>query len=72
MSSRAVLIVEDDDAIRTSLAEFLEGTGFTVHSAGHGADALELLKTIDPPAVIVLDLDDAGHERERISGGDAQ
>jgi CheY-like chemotaxis protein len=53
--SRAVLLIDDDEAIRLSLGEFLEEHGFSVLTACHGAEALELLRKIDPPALILLD-----------------
>jgi two-component system chemotaxis response regulator CheY len=52
---RAVLLIDDDEAIRSSLGEFLEEQGFTVLTACHGAEALELLKTAERPALILLD-----------------
>ena len=53
--SRAVMLIDDDDAIRTSLGEFLEEQGFSVLTASHGAEALEILKTVERPALILLD-----------------
>jgi two-component system chemotaxis response regulator CheY len=53
--SRAVLLIDDDDAIRSSLGEFLEEQGFSVLTACHGAEALELLKKVERPALILLD-----------------
>jgi CheY-like chemotaxis protein len=51
-----VLIVEDDDAICSSLGEALEEEGFDVETAANGRDALELLRTGKTPSAIVLDL----------------
>jgi CheY-like chemotaxis protein len=53
--SRAVLLIDDDDAIRSSLGEFLEEQGFAVLTACHGAEALDLLKKVERPALILLD-----------------
>ena len=53
--SRAVLLIDDDEAIRLSLGEFLEEQGFSVLTACHGAEALELLKKVERPALILLD-----------------
>ena len=53
--SRAVLLIDDDEAIRLSLGEFLGEHGFSVLTACHGAEALDLLKKVDPPALILLD-----------------
>jgi CheY-like chemotaxis protein len=49
------MVVDDDDAIRASLREFLEDAGFEVLTARDGAEALELLQTAAPPGVILLD-----------------
>jgi CheY-like chemotaxis protein len=52
---RSVLIVEDDDDLRSALEMLLDDDGFEVSSAEHGAVALRLLETIEPD-VILLDL----------------
>jgi CheY-like chemotaxis protein len=52
---RSVLLIDDDDAMRATLGEFLSAEGFLVHTARNGQDALDLLYTIDPPALILLD-----------------
>jgi CheY-like chemotaxis protein len=51
-----VLVIEDDEATRTSLHDFLNGNGYPVLTASNGRDALDLLKTIQSPALILLDL----------------
>ena len=51
-----VLVVEDDDDVRHSLAEVLAAEGFGVTEARHGAEALERLRTGPPPQLILLDL----------------
>jgi sigma-54-specific transcriptional regulator len=51
-----VLVVEDDSAIRTSLAELLESSGYEVSLAENGQVALQLLYSAPIPDVIVLDL----------------
>lgn len=38
-----ILIVDDDDAIRDSMQEFIERSGFTAFSAGSAEEAMELL-----------------------------
>jgi two-component system cell cycle response regulator len=38
-----VLIIDDDDAIRESMQEFIERSGFTTFSAGSAEEAMELL-----------------------------
>jgi DNA-binding response OmpR family regulator len=52
-----VLIVDDDFAIRESLAELLEGEGYLPIVAANGRDALAKLDEDGPwPCLIVLDL----------------
>lgn len=51
-----ILLVEDDDAIRVSLAEGLRENGLKVALAENGRDALALLRSEPHPSVIVLDL----------------
>jgi len=40
--SETILVVEDDDAIRTLIREVLEKLGYVVHQAGSGAEAMQL------------------------------
>src|SRR4051812_38649141 len=55
--TRCVLIVDDDDDIRTSMAEILESEGYEVATAEHGRAAIEILSRLRaPPAVVLLDL----------------
>jgi two-component system response regulator AtoC len=50
-----VLVVEDDDAIRALLVAALRREPFDVHSAVHGADALQMTRATEY-VVILLDL----------------
>ena len=50
-----ILIVDDEDAVRNSLALLLQSSGYHVTTATHGFDALLRLK-IKPPAVVISDL----------------
>jgi CheY-like chemotaxis protein len=50
-----ILVVEDDDAIRSLVAEVLEDDGYAVREATNGAEALEVLREARPD-LIVLDL----------------
>src|SRR2546422_3847210 len=50
-----VLLVEDDDAIRTVLARGLRGLGHVVTPVATGAAAIAALAS-EPPDVVVLDL----------------
>jgi CheY-like chemotaxis protein len=53
-SSCDVLIVDDDDDLRTTFVETLEDEGIRVASAKNGQEALERLRA-GRPAVILLD-----------------
>jgi CheY-like chemotaxis protein len=50
-----VLVVEDDDAVRTMLTTVLEVAGYEVRSAGSGEEALTVLRQWHPD-VIALDI----------------
>jgi CheY-like chemotaxis protein len=52
----AVLIIEDDDEIRASIAEVLSDVGHTYHEAANGREALEWLDKRDSPCIVLLDL----------------
>lgn len=52
----AVLVVDDDPLIQTSLIIALESQGFTVQIARDGREALNVLRSGPPPRLIVLDL----------------
>lgn len=53
--AKRVLVVEDDDDIRNTLAELLEGEGYEVSSAADGRQGLE--RALEQmPDVILLDL----------------
>jgi CheY-like chemotaxis protein len=55
-SAPKILVVEDDTAIRQTIAELLEDEGFAVECAVNGADALARLERSAAPALILLDL----------------
>jgi DNA-binding NarL/FixJ family response regulator len=50
---RSVLVVEDEDFLRSLLASTLETAGFSVSTASNALDAKQLIKTLDPDALIV-------------------
>jgi two-component system phosphate regulon sensor histidine kinase PhoR len=52
----SILVVDDDDDIRQTLATLLEARGYDVNSAVDGADALRSLGDRPLPDVILLDL----------------
>lgn len=50
-----VLIVEDDEPIRTILSEILRDEGFDVFVAENGNEGLKILETMPRPCLILLD-----------------
>ena len=56
-AGRSVLVVDDDDDIRTAVQEVLQEEGYPTVGASNGKEALELLRsTEDLPALVLLDL----------------
>jgi two-component system, chemotaxis family, chemotaxis protein CheY len=54
---RTILLVEDEDLLRTIVADALGEEGYTVHQAAHGRAALDLLKRLDPGSIHLILLD---------------
>lgn len=50
-----VVVVDDDESIRESVATVLEDEGYVVLQAADGAEALTILRTSAQPLVVVLD-----------------
>lgn len=53
---RRILVVDDDDDIRTLVCLVLESEGYHAVPARDGLDALDLLQRTAPPTMILLDL----------------
>ena len=53
--ARDVLIVDDDDAIRDSMQEFVRRVGYTAYSASSAEEALDILRTT-PMDVVITDI----------------
>lgn len=53
---RTVLVVENEDFLRSLIADSLEKVGFSVATAANGLDAKRIIKSVDPDAAI-LDID---------------
>jgi CheY-like chemotaxis protein len=51
-----ILVVEDDVDVREAYVDVLDHAGYRVDAAVHGLDALEYLRSHQPPAMILLDL----------------
>lgn len=54
-SRRRALVIDDEEALATLIADYLERDGFEVHLAHDGLEGLEAARSIDPD-VVVLDL----------------
>jgi two-component system chemotaxis response regulator CheY len=55
MTDAPILVVDDDPAIRQTVADILDLEGYLVEAASNGAEALRLLDSIRP-AVVLLDM----------------
>ncbi len=55
-SARSVLVVDDDEDVRDSVALILRDEGYQVETAGNGKEALDMLERIPPPGAVLLDL----------------
>ena len=53
---RTVVVVENDDFVRSLIADSLDGAGFDVATASNGLDAKRMMSSVDPDAII-LDID---------------
>lgn len=52
-----VLVVEDEEAVRSLVTRYLQKKGYTVLSAGDGQEALELLQSsVEQPHILVSDV----------------
>ena len=56
MEQQKVLVVDDDDALRDMMAAHLRRQGYHAESAPDGFQALQILKTNGPFAVLITDL----------------
>ncbi len=50
--SRKLLIIDDDDLVRQSLAAYLEDSGYSVYQARDGVQGLEMLDIVQPELVL--------------------
>jgi CheY-like chemotaxis protein len=56
MMRQRVLVVEDEENVRESVAALLEVEGYEVFTANNGAEALGILRSGPPVSLIFLDL----------------
>ena len=52
-----ILLVDDDEPVRTVLAEILNDAGHKVVETGDPVDALDLPEAAGPPDVLITDID---------------
>ena len=52
--SETILIVEDEDALRESMSEFLTGLGYTILTAGSGQQALAIASRFKQPIQLMI------------------
>jgi two-component system, cell cycle sensor histidine kinase and response regulator CckA len=52
--TETILLVEDEEAVRESTAEYLTGNGYSVLTARHGAEALALVREHNRPIHLLL------------------
>src|SRR5438270_3175209 len=57
-----ILVVEDDETTRQSLATALRDAGFDVVTAGNGQEALDYVHSHPPPVLILLDMMMPAHD----------
>ena len=55
-TTRSILVVDDDDALRSMMCIVLSVAGYTAEGAADGLEALKRLRTSEPPALIIVDL----------------
>ena len=55
-ASKTVLVVDDDPDLLEVTRFVLESEGFAVETAKHGQEALAVLRTGEPPGLVLLDL----------------
>jgi CheY-like chemotaxis protein len=51
-----VLVVDDDEAVREAMVEAIADAGYVVEQAENGQAALDKLRTMHPPCIVLLDL----------------
>jgi CheY-like chemotaxis protein len=55
MNNHAILVVDDDKSIRSTISELLKSEGYAVETAANGAEALRLMGQ-SHPSLVLLDM----------------
>ena len=72
LGAETILLVEDEDGVRESAAEYLRENGYTVLTAKGGPEALQIAEQYDKPIHLLLtDLIMPVNERARTVGEDS-
>lgn len=56
LTSKTIMVIEDDTEILLTLKLFLESEGYTVITAENGFEAMQLLANVTTPNLILLDM----------------
>jgi len=56
MESPSILVVDDDEDMRTMLCLVLSAEGYRASGAANGEEALERIRSDGPPALVLIDL----------------
>jgi len=56
MESPSILVVDDDEDMRTMLCLVLSAEGYRASGAANGVEALERIRSDGPPALVLIDL----------------
>ena len=56
MSSKKILLIEDDETIRFAVKVFLEDHGYLVSEAENGSEALQIIKEQGLPNLVLTDM----------------
>jgi CheY-like chemotaxis protein len=56
MSTRPILVVDDDDDVREMLCAVLSAEGYEAVGAADGVEALQCMRRDGPPSLVVVDL----------------
>lgn len=56
MNCKTILVVEDDRDIRESVEDVLRTEGYEVFAAANGKEAISILREIEHPTLILLDM----------------
>lgn len=57
MDCKNILVIDDEESIRTMMQDILEIEGYSVYTAADGAEGLERLTQIsDEPCMVLLDM----------------